>query len=192
MAKSTFHSQFEDEIIYTPERGSIDTTSRVLRRLVLEILEPLSLWTERHKGPVAFATIQAVRNNPDLYENAEGWKEILEEFLDKNLELVGLKRPLELPEILKAKRNPLTDRIVELGQKVAKDTILIGWHRNHGPVALSWPAPRENLRVTPQGKVSGKNSDLPISPLTKVILPWPNNPEEEPLALWLWDKKNFC
>lgn len=181
MPKSNFHSQFEEDRILTPERGSADTSERVLRRLILEILGPLSLWVQDHKGPIAIATIESVKKNPDLYDDAQGWKDLLEDFSGKNLELLGLKRPLELPELLRGKRNPLTDRMIELGTRTAEETLLIGWHRSHGPLALTWPA---------------KSSNAPLpEPKIKVLIPWvseyQDDNQEEPMALWSWDKKNF-
>lgn len=174
MAKENFHSQFEETA--TPSGRPEETTKRVLRRLIKEAILPLARWAESQDSVTA-STILTLARKPSLIDQATNLDAALERYCGKTLELIGLKNPLDFTQTLVGKPNELTRRMAEIGQKNADEFLLIAWHQDHGLIAASWP----------------DTEDLPkdLRPQTKILCPWPEKEDKDPIALWAWDKRNF-
>jgi len=179
MPKENLHSQFEEDTLVSGNTSPKKTEEGVLRRLVLEILPSLRGWCEKKDSLTRMAVEQTIRN-PQNYQaaNPEQWQDLLEEFCEKSLELLILKDPLNLGELLLGKKNPLLQRIQELGPKILDENLLVAWHQSHGPIAATFPA------------LEDTNSNFPKIK-TLILQSWPLAEEKTPIALWVWDRKNF-
>lgn len=146
---------------------------RILRRATLEILPSMAHWAERKSSLTQMAIRETLRR-PSLYENAppSQWRGVLEEFSERNIELLLLESPLKTKDLLKIslQKNALMERLKELGEASA-ETLLLTWHQDMGLLAATQsPLPKHFPHL-----------------LTKIDF----RCLQIPHALWLWDRKNF-
>jgi hypothetical protein len=201
MPKEQIISQLEEEGPWQGESFA-ETERRVLRRIVLEILPWIGQWAqeeENRKDSLTKKAIQDTLRNKENFTGAEAsqWKNILEEFCQRNIEVIILRQPLELDGLFrvtarasKETKNPLIKRLLEL-EDSAEDTIVIGWHINHGCIAATMPDINSNCRQFPERqkwltwrlqetRESEMDSNMDLRSKSK-----------KTLTLWAWDRKNF-
>lgn len=194
MPREEIISQLEEDGPWQGESFA-ETERRVLRRIVLEILPWIARWAEEKttgKDSLTRKAIQDTLKNKENFTGAEAseWKDILEEFCQRNIEVVILRAPLELDALFrvtarasKETKNPLIKRLLEL-EDSAENTIVIGWHQSHGCIAATMPDINSNCRQFPERQKW----------LTWNLQTCPNSKESYktlPLTLWAWDRKNF-
>jgi len=182
MAKEEIFSQLEEEGPWQGESYA-ETERRVLRRIVLEILPWVAQWAT-DKDSLTRKAIQDTLRNKENFTGAEasGWKNLLEEFCQRDIEVVILRQPLEMDGLVrvtsknsKETKNPLIKRLIEL-ENQAEDTIVIAWHQNHGCIAATMPDISSSCRQFPE---------------RQKWLTWKIRETKEPVTLWSWDRKNF-
>lgn len=196
MPKENIYSQLEPEGPWQGESVS-DTETRVLKRLVTEILPAMLPWAENKDSLTQMALKETLKNKSN-FSRAEqtDWKNILEEFLKLNIEVIILSSPIEFEGLLRAshlkgpwKKNPLVLRQKELIEaRSLEDTLVVGWHRSHGAIA-SLITEGENANIT---KITSS-----WFPQLHRSLQWRVEKEISPvksdlfIKIWSWDRKNF-
>jgi hypothetical protein len=182
MPKEEIISQLEESGPWQGE-SIADTEHRVLRRIVTEILPWIEEWIE-NKDSLTIKAIRDTIRNKKNFESAddEQWKNILEEFCERNIEVIILRQPLEIDGLLrqnaknsKETKNPLIKRLVEL-EGAAEETLLLAWHRDHGCIAASMPEISETCRQFPR---------------RHRWLTWRLDDLNDQVTFWSWDRKNF-
>jgi hypothetical protein len=182
MPREEIISQLEEDGPWQGESFA-ETERRVLRRIVLEILPWIAKWAE-DKDSLTRKAIHDTLKNKENFSGAEasGWKNLLEEFCKRDIEIIILRQPLEMDGLFrvtsknsKETKNPLIKRLLEL-EDTAEDTIVIGWHQGHGCIAATLPDISSNCRQFPE---------------RQKILTWRLPESKETVTLWSWDRKNF-
>lgn len=196
MPKEDIYSQFEPEGPWKGESVS-DTETRVLKRLVTELLPAMLPWAENKDSLTQMALKETLKNKSNFSRAEQGdWKNILEEFLRLNVEVIILSSPIEFEGLLRPshvkgswKKNPLIYRQKELIEaRSLEDTIVVGWHRSHGAIA-SLITEGENANIR-------KITSSWFPQLHRSLL-WKVEEEISPvktdlfIKIWSWDKKNF-
>jgi hypothetical protein len=187
MSKEVHHSQFEDSLVMG-NTSPKETEGRVLRRMILEVLPHMIVWAEnKRKDSVTITTLKDTLKRKENFERVsqEDWKELLEEFLEKNIELIILKNPLEIKDF-KPSKNPLIKRMEELMETPAgEDTLLLGWHLSSGLLAASFPCPEATLhKFFP--KIITKFLVIPDKKPRRY-----DDDDNDRICIWTWDRSNF-
>ena len=154
-------------------------------------------WAENKDSLTQMALKETLKDKSNFSRaEQQDWKNILEEFLKLNIEVVILTSPIEFEGLLRPshikgswKKNPLVARQKELIEaKSIEDTLVVGWHRSHGAIASL---------IT-----EGQNTDLKKItstwfPQLHRYLQWKMEKELSPInenlyiKVWSWDRKNF-
>jgi len=176
---SQLETNKEDSVLITGNLSPKQTEERVLRRLIIEILPSMiSSGFAEKQGVLAEKAIRETAKSNSNYENApeEAWRETLENFVEKSLELIILKKPLEYKDLLlSSDKNPIIKRIVEL-KTIAEDIMFVGWHQAHGIIIYNI---ENRPKYFPEIKSKIKQ---------KLTEPNQNNTE---ITIFVWDRKNF-
>jgi hypothetical protein len=149
---------------------------RILKRAVLEILPNLVPWSER-KSAITQMTIRETLKRHSLYENAppSQWRGVLEEFVEKDIEILILNKEFQTKDLLKLgnnRKHPLIERLEEL-EETKNETLLLLWHPENGLLACT-------------------EKELPKSfPNLHTKLRFQTPHQNREYILWLWDRKNF-
>lgn len=196
MPRENIYSQLEPEGPWQGESIS-DTETRILRRIITEILPAIIPWAENKDSLTQMALKETLKDKSNFSRaEQQDWKNILEEFLKLNVEVVILSSPIEFEGLLRPshikgswKKNPLVSRQKELVEsKSIEDTIVIGWHRSHGAIASI---------ITEGQNIDLKKITSSWFPQLHRSLQWKLEKEISPinedlyLKIWSWDRKNF-
>jgi hypothetical protein len=179
MAKEIQFSQLEGNLV-TEAFHPDNSDDRILRRATLEILPFTQEWASR-KLPMVQKTIADTIRKKENYEHVdkEHWKQLLEEFTGKEIEIIKLRNPFDVSDILHiTEKNILKKRFLEIGKKHADTFLLFVWHNGHGLLAAACPSPDTETKYFPNIK-------------TKIEVQFPELDKNETLHLWAWDRKNF-
>jgi len=196
MPRENIYSQLEPEGPWQGESVS-DTETRILRRIITEILPAIIPWAENKDSLTQMALKETLKDKSNFSRaEQQDWTNILEEFLKLNVEVVILSSPIEFEGLLRPshmkgswKKNPLVSRQKELVEsKSIEDTIVIGWHRSHGAIASI---------ITEGQNIDLKKITSSWFPQLHRSLQWKLEKEISPinedlyLKIWSWDRKNF-
>jgi hypothetical protein len=182
MPKEEVFSQLEEEGPWQGESFA-ETERRILRRIVLEILPWIKEWAIEKDSLTKKAIIDTLKNKENFSSaEASEWKDLLEEFCQRDIEVVILRTPLEFEGLFrmtskmsKETKNPLIKRLLEL-EDHAENTIVIAWHQSHGCIAATLPDIQSDCRQFPN---------------RQKWLTWTIGENKSPVTLWSWDRKNF-
>lgn len=196
MPRENIFSQLEPEGPWQGESVS-DTETRILRRIITEMLPAMIEWAEEKDSLTQMALKETLKDKSN-FSRAEqkDWKNILEEFLRINIEVIILSSPIEFEGLMRPghikgswKKNPLVARQKELIEsKSIEDTIVFGWHRSHGAIASI---------ITEGQNTNLKKITSSWFPELHRTLQWKVEREISPVKedlyvkLWSWDRKNF-
>lgn len=196
MPKENIYSQLEPEGPWQGESVS-DTETRILKRLITEILPAMISWAENKDSLTQMALKETLKDKSNFSRaEQEDWKNILEEFLKINIEVIILSSPIEFEGLMRPshnkgswKKNALAQRQKDLLESRAiEDTIVIGWHRSHGAIASL---------ITEGQNTNLKKITSSWFPELHRSLQWKIDKEISPvredlyIKFWSWDRKNF-
>jgi hypothetical protein len=196
MPKENIYSQLEPEGPWQGESVS-DTETRILKRLITEILPAMIGWAENKDSLTQMALKETLKDKSNFSRaEQEDWKNILEEFLKINIEVIILSSPIEFEGLMRPshnkgswKKNALAQRQKDLLESRAiEDTIVIGWHRSHGAIASL---------ITEGQNTNLKKITSSWFPELHRSLQWKVDKEISPvredlyIKFWSWDRKNF-
>jgi hypothetical protein len=173
------HTEFSqlgeyEEACLPIEASLLQKEERILRRASLEILPFLHPWCERKNSLTQMAIRETLKRH-SLYEQApkEQWKGILEDFTEKELEVLFLKKTQKPSDLLSLsfRKNPIKERLEEL-EDLATETLLFIWTQETGLLSATC------------GEMPSHFPEIGTLITFKTSLP-------ETPKLWAWDHKNF-
>jgi hypothetical protein len=197
MPKEDIFSQLEETGPWQGETVA-DTEGRVLRRLVTELLPAILPWAS-NKDSLTQMALRDTLKDKENFERADqqSWKNILEEYLQKELEVIILRSGLEMDGLLRPstnkgslKKNLLVSRFLELAENDAhEDTLIVAWHKSHGALGASLNYDSEF--DSPTGSRFPELRRWLHWKLDREINPENQKAKGLTLTIWSWDRKNF-